>query len=302
MENTKSKDGFWKRAGWTGMTVLPVAASLAIQILILVAFMIVISIAVGIVSGAKGIQSVDQIEQKLTEVLTDSQSLILLAYHVAALGIFGLWYYFGAGRPKPQNPGRVFSARKVLVTVLMGGFMCISGTAYLLSAEYIVPDMIREYEEMVEISGLGVDPVAIFTSIFIAPIGEEFLCRGITFHYADKVVRNMANRKAAFWIANVLQALMFAIMHANLVQGSYTFFMGLGLGWLRKRYDSLYPSMLAHFTINFSSTFLAGFLFYVIPETFAVYLAVMLIGAGIVVALATFEGRRMERLGSGQTT
>ena len=297
METTDNKNSFWKKAGWTGLTILPVVSSLALQLIVVFAAAIVIGVLVGIAAGINGVQDTGIVNQMMTDRLVDAQSVILSIYHILALVLFGLWYYFGCGRPKPQKPGKVLSGRVVAVAVFMGLFMCISGTAYLLSAEYVVPDLIHEYEEMIESAGLGIDPIAILTSIFIAPIGEELLCRGVTFHYADKVVKGMANRTAAFWIANVMQALMFGIMHANLVQGSYTFVMGLGLGWLRWRYHSLYPSMLAHFAINFSSTFIVGFLFYVIPETLLAYLTVMLIGIGIVVTVALCENERIAKYG-----
>lgn len=279
------------------MTILPVAVSFVVQFVVVFAAIIMIDVLVTIAAGVKGVQDTITINRMMMDLEAVAQPLILFIYHTVALGLFGLWYYFGCGRPKPQKPGKVFSGKAIPVTVFMSLFMCISGTAYLLSAEYVVPDLIHEYEEMIEMSGLGIDPLAIITSIFIAPIGEELLCRGVTFHYANKVVEGMANRRAAFWIANVMQALMFGIMHANLVQGSYAFFVGLGLGWLRQRYHSLYPSMLAHFAFNFSSTFIMGFLFYVIPETLLAYLAVMMIGIGIVVAIALFENERIAKYG-----
>ena len=68
-----------------------------------------------------------------------------------------------------------------------------------------MPDVIEAYAEMVEASGLGVDTFAIIASVILAPIGEEILCRGLCFHYADKVVFGMKNRCVAFWIADTLR-------------------------------------------------------------------------------------------------
>lgn len=75
---------------------------------------------------------------------------------------------------------------------------------------------------------------------------------------------------------------MFGIMHANWIQGSFAFVIGLGLGWLRRRYNSLYPSMLAHLTVNFLSSFVMGYVFLILPENlFSGFLLVVL---GCVVA------------------
>lgn len=273
------------------MTILPMVVSLATQILITVAVMVVIAMTVGVREALLGVTSPYLLEQEVLDAVMGSMTMILLLYHVLALVGFGVWYYLGCGRPKPGKPGRVFSGRALPVTILIGLFMCISATAFLSAAQYIVPDMIEQYEEMMELAGLGTDFLAILASVLIAPIGEELLCRGLTFHYAWKVVEGMPNRRAAFWIANTFQALMFGIMHGNLVQGSYAFAMGLGLGWLRWRYNSLYPSMLAHFIVNFSSTVFIGLLFYVIPESFPVYIFVTLCGIVGVILIMKWEGR-----------
>lgn len=283
---------FWKKAGWTGLTMLPMVASLAAQVIVTIAVMAVVAMTVGIQGALSGVTDPDQIVMKATEATMDSITMVLLLYHVLALVGFGAWYYLGCGRPKPQKPRKVFSGKALPVTILIGLFMCISATAFLSAAQYAVPEMIEQYEEMMEMAGLGTDLLAILASVLIAPIGEELLCRGLTFHYAKKIVEDMQNRRAAFWIANALQALMFAIMHGNLVQGSYAFVMGLGLGWLRWRYDSLYPSMLAHFVVNFSSTVFMGFLFYAIPETLPVYVLVTVVGIAVVLLLMKWDEKK----------
>lgn len=126
---------------------------------------------------------------------------------------------------------------------------------------FAAPVLYERYVQMAEATGLGVHPAVIFASIVLAPLGEELLCRGIIFNYAGMVTKGMKNKEAEFWVANAIQALMFGIMHANWIQGSFAFVIGLGLGWLRRRYNSLYPSMLAHLTVNFLSSFVMGYVF-----------------------------------------
>ena len=282
------KKGFWRRVGWMGMAILPLLASLVLQIII--AIVIYLAAIVYAIAFQGGFDMADPwLFQQQTMDLMLSRGVnvsILVIYHLLGVVVFGIWYYFGCGRPNPQKPGKVFLGKALPVTILIGLFMDISASAFLLSAEYIFPDLIRQYEELMEAAGLGTDPLVILASILLAPVGEELLCRGVIFHYAKKAVEGMKNQKAAFWIANTTQALMFGILHGNLVQGFYAFCIGLCLGWLRWRYNSLYPSMLAHFIVNFSSTFLLGYLFYFIPETLAVYLAVMIVGiVGIVLVM-----------------
>ncbi len=276
------------------MTILPMVVSLAAQILITIAVMVVIAVTASFRWMKMGTLDQGLLMQEVSEITMNSLPVILLLYHVLATIGFGIWYYFGCGRPKPKSPRRVFAGRALPMTLLIGILMCVSATAYLSAAQYVMPEMIEQYEEMMEMAGLGTDPLTIFVSVIIAPVGEELLCRGLTFHYAKKVVQGMRNRRAAFWIANALQALMFGVMHGNLVQGSYAFALGLGLGWLRFRYDSLYPSMLAHLVVNLSSTVFMGYLFSVIPESLLGYVLLMAAGLAAILLLMRWDRGTVE--------
>lgn len=286
--------GFWKRVGWMGMAILPLLASLMLQIIISIVIYLAAILYTVVFQGGFDMTDPRVFEQQILDLALSRGVNVstLVLFHILGVFIFAIWYYFGCGRPKAQKPGKVFMGKVLPATILIGIFMDISANAFLLSAEYIFPDLIRQYEELMEAAGLGTDPLVILASILLAPIGEELLCRGVIFHYAGKAVEGMKNRKAAFWIANTVQALMFGILHGNLVQGFYAFFIGLCLGWLRWRYNSLYPSMLAHFIVNFTSTFLLGYLFYFIPEALAVYLAVMVVGIVGIVLVMIWDSRK----------
>lgn len=286
---------FWKKAGWTALTILPMIVSLGAQLLIGVVSVLAVAVIAGIQSAAAGMSEIEM-ELYVMEHAMDGVTVGILIYHILALIGFGIWYYFGCGRPKPVSPVRIFKGKCIPVTIIMGLGMCIGANALLSAAQYVVPGLIQDYTELMEAAGLGTDPLTIFASVLIAPVGEEILCRGITFHYAGKVVQGMKNRKAAFWIANVLQALMFGIMHGNLVQGFYAFLMGLCLGWLRYRYRSLYPAMLAHLVVNFTSTYLAEFMFGFIPDTLPFYLIVVAVSAAVIAALMFWDRSEKEAL------
>ncbi|MBO4981533.1 MAG: CPBP family intramembrane metalloprotease [Lachnospiraceae bacterium] len=280
---------FWKKVGFLGLTVLPVGVSLIGQFLASLIVMLLYSMFVAFRAGMSGMRDPEQLQQLVSGAMMDSLPAGILTYHLAAVVIFGIWYYFGCGRPKFQSPARVFNLRNILVTTIMGLAMCLAANAMVLAATYVVPGVIEAYMEMAEAAGLGTDALTIIASVLVGPVGEEILCRGITFHYAGKVVCGMRNQKAAFWIANSLQALMFGVMHANLVQGTYAFFLGLCLGWLTHRYRSLYPAILAHMIVNFASTFLADPFFSLIPENFIMYLFVLFVGTVIILAAVFWD-------------
>jgi uncharacterized protein len=72
----------------------------------------------------------------------------------------------------------------------------------------------------------------------LAPIIEESLFRGIIMHGL------MKNYKS--WYAILLSGILFSIFHLNPWQMTYTFFLGLFLGWLMVRNRSLPLCILAH--------------------------------------------------------
>lgn len=287
---------FWGKVGWIGMTFVPLIASIVIQLMIGMALGFIIGLMAGIKFGTG--ETVDRVAMNdyIMDMIASSNSYIILAYQLIALIIFGIWYYFGCGRPKITNPMKVFHGKSIPVTFILGFGMCLAANAFMLMSQFIMPKAFETYVELMEAAGIGVNPVTIVASVILAPIGEEILCRGLIYHYAKKVVVDMKNRTAAFWIANTLQALMFGIMHLNLIQGLYAFGLGLGIGWLRERYNSLYPAMLAHFIVNFTSTFIIEHLLGDMPETLS-YIIPLLIGSLVICAVAVvleYVGKKKE--------
>ena len=51
-------------------------------------------------------------------------------------------------------------------------------------------------------------------------------------------------------MANIIQAALFGIMHGNLVQGAYAFALGLILGYVYHKYQSLVIPILFHMSFN----------------------------------------------------
>ena len=78
------------------------------------------------------------------------------------------------------------------------------------------------------------------TAVF-PPILEEIIFRGILFKKYEKY---------SFWYGIILTSLFFAIMHLNLNQCLYTFFMGVVIAILVKMTGSIFSGILCHFIIN----------------------------------------------------
>ena len=302
MQESRSRKGigfnmkkFLKKIGWTLLCFLPVIVSIVVQL--------IMGIVLGIILNVMGMMELggaydpndaamyQQLLNYVTEKSLQYSGMLIFAYHIIALLGFGLWYYLGCGRPKITNPIKTFRGKCLPTVVIFAFGLCLFANAFVLVGQYVAPSAIEAYMELMESAGMGTDVFTILASVLLAPIGEEILCRGLTYHYAKKVVEGMNNRRVSFWIANCLQALGFGIMHMNLIQGLYAFVLGLGIGWLRERYNSLYPAMLAHFVVNFSSTYIVGYLLAPLPESFASALLVLAVGI-VLCAIGLFLGKK----------
>ncbi len=79
----------------------------------------------------------------------------------------------------------------------------------------------------------------------IGPLAEELAFRGIIYAGLRKSGRFLA--------AILLQAFLFGLMHLNFNQMGYAFVLGVVFGILNEVTNSLWPGLIGHFMINFSS-------------------------------------------------
>lgn len=77
----------------------------------------------------------------------------------------------------------------------------------------------------------------------LAPLVEELVFRGA-------ILRVLLEGCQKHWVAIVISALLFAIIHANPIQMPHAFLMGLLLGWMYYRTRSVIPGILVHWVNN----------------------------------------------------
>jgi len=87
----------------------------------------------------------------------------------------------------------------------------------------------------------------------IAPIAEEFLMRGVILNRLLGYMRVLP--------AVLIQAVMFGVLHMNLLQGTYAAVLGILMGYIYIKYGSLLMTIIFHITLNTLSVCL--------PETLA---------------------------------
>jgi len=77
----------------------------------------------------------------------------------------------------------------------------------------------------------------------LAPLAEELVFRGA-------ILRALLRWKPNPWIGIVISALMFSAVHMNPAQMPHAFLIGLLLGWMYWRTDSIVPGVVYHWVNN----------------------------------------------------
>lgn len=178
---------------------------------------------------------------------------------------------------KPEITKRWLQKKNLLLLVLLafGSNLFVSGGLDLIMP--YVGNLGEEYNEMMnEFLGGNVIFVLIST-LFLAPISEELICRG--------VIMKKAREAFPFAVANVVQALIFGVIHGNIIQGSYAFVIGLILGYIAYQFDSIMPAILMHFILNL----LGGFLLFSLPVPAQIVEVVL--GVGIIIYTVRMLGK-----------
>lgn len=269
-----------KKVGWFIVSMLPLALSFLLNFGSIFAAVFIFIMSEMFKQGGNG-DYMDLLNAALIQCYTNIL-LITVIYQITGLVIFGIWYYLAYGRKKRdarfQQPG----IREVGFIILLGISIQFLTSSALNLIYLVFPDLLQGYVDLMEIAGLSeLTPLSFLAAVILAPMGEEFLCRGVTFRIAGKV-------SDRFWIANVIQAFAFGVLHANLVQGIYAFLMGLTLGYIYGKYHNIWLCVLLHCIIN-SSSFLVDGYFGIYPEAsvIPVYLIHLLLGG--LLLLFTFK-------------
>lgn len=265
----------WKgRAGWLAAALGAFLSMLAAQLLI--GFFGAIVLTVGYV-----------IIDPTAEADTVSNAImgpLMLVSQIGCLAIFLPWWlhlrpvsFLESMRGRASADAGMVALRIVAIVLLGVGLQLVISYALTLLLP-LAPDLQTEYYELMddgvtsEFSALSVIILAIG-----APVTEELACRGVIFEFALRMLcpgyaarwQDRSWRRAtgmpmpgfpavppaSFWAANLVQALLFGILHLNLVQGLYAFALGAVLGWIAWRTGGLAYNIGLHLAVNFSSYF-----------------------------------------------
>lgn len=155
----------------------------------------------------------------------------------------------------PEHPGRSLLICLIIALGVSGITLLWLNFAYqsLAPNVSVLEESIESYSE--SWSGIESEPyLPVFLSVvFFGPIVEELMFRGLIFNYLKET--------GHVFFAIIVSGLLFGIWHMELIQVSYTIFVGIVLALVYEYTGSLFEPMIIHMIYNFSSTLPPGWEF-----------------------------------------
>lgn len=142
------------------------------------------------------------------------------------------------------------------------------------------------YVPDIELSGSGmrIAMIALYSCI-VAPVTEELLMRGFVLKNLSRVSQRLGIFVSAF---------LFAVMHENLMQFLFTFPLGILLGYITVKHNSLTPAILVHIAVNTAGVALSLCENYLVFSTYRIVdiaytLGVLLLGGAALFVMVITE-------------
>lgn len=143
-------------------------------------------------------------------------------------------------------------------------------TILLLFLSSILTKLIPSYNEVAnQLATSRGSALQLIITIALIPIYEEIFYRGIIFGYLRKNFNII--------VAIVVQALVFGVMHLNLVQGIYTFILGIVLALIYMYSESILGNITVHIIFNLLGILIIPKLLINIPNMSIVLLIIAIV-------------------------
>ncbi|MBR4947902.1 MAG: CPBP family intramembrane metalloprotease [Clostridiales bacterium] len=239
------------RIGFIFLAIVPTVVLMTIQTIAQLPFMVLSIIKIYNEGMSIDITDTYGLAEYITrDFMMNYAEYAYIIYSVIGLIVFFIWYYKGFVKKNPKvKLGQIFGLRSILAVVgTVVGLVLFLNAAFVIVYQ-LAPKIIEDYNQLMEDAGIGVDTIMmIIYALLLGPILEELCYRGVTFGFLKK-----ANVKPGIVI--FISALLFGIMHMNLVQGVYATILGLLLGFLRYKYRSVILTITTHILFNIAGTF-----------------------------------------------
>ena len=170
--------------------------------------------------------------------------IILPMLIVSGLGL--MIVLFIKGKVRKEKYVSTISKNDVSKYVLYG---CTFNLVITLIINLIPQSFMDKYNMSVGLATTGNIFLMIVATGIMGPIAEEITFR----HFILQ-----PNRRVSEKYAIIVSAISFGIMHGNIIQGTYTFVLGLLFAREDIKENNLLPSIIMHITINTSSVLISS--------------------------------------------
>lgn len=232
--------------GYIFLSFIPFAAIMAVQ-----SAAVIPGVILAMVDLSKNGQDFDL--SLLMKVFNEKYGIFCyLGYCAVAIGAFLPWYYNAFVKKDPKiSYKKALGLKPVILTLaaMICTYFTVNGV--FTFAFKIFPEAMKKYAELMEMSSLGSNMwITVVYGILLGPIAEELCFRGLVYKYLEKA-------KLHFMFVIFIQAVLFGVMHSNLIQGIYASALGMLLGYLRYKYKTVLITIGAHMLFNFLGTIVA---------------------------------------------
>lgn len=140
------------------------------------------------------------------------------------------------GLRKPRSPEMLWAP----MLLGLAAYFAVSAGLSLIPPE---TPLMEEYIEASSSLTAGRYPfVEILATVLGAPILEEIVFRGLIYGNFQKVMPT--------WVALLAQAVLFGLVHGQLLWAGFTFLLALALGLMDDYFGSIWPCVLLHLCFN----------------------------------------------------
>lgn len=146
------------------------------------------------------------------------------------------------GKAHVEEASRSVAFRALLMMLVVVSAACLGVGLNNVLAMSPLMELSAGYAEASSNFYGGTMAIELLSSALATPILEELVYRGIICGRLGRMVGNVP--------AVVLSALLFALMHFNIVQFLYAFLLGLVLGFYLLKTGCLWMAMIGHMVIN----------------------------------------------------
>lgn len=141
--------------------------------------------------------------------------------------------------------------KKIFIAIILGVAFQFITSLILTAILKFFPNVSNEYSSLMS-NLLERSMEMMILVCVVSPVLEELIFRGVILWGLNKI--------SPFAVANILQALAFAIYHGNVVQGVYAFILGMLIGQIKKKSGGLIYCIIFHMSLNITGMYLSDIL------------------------------------------